>query len=90
MNSQVKRRDYAFVLGLVTGTLIGAGLTIWFAPGVFNELRTLAADSAERLKTEFGEQTDGIRHQVAGGAVARGAHEVEQYAINSRPERANA
>lgn len=89
MNSQLQRRDYGFVFGLLTGTLVGAGLAVWLVPGVARELRVLAADSAERLKSELGEQTDGIRNQVAG-AVARGAHEVERYATNSRTERANA
>jgi gas vesicle protein len=88
MNSQLQRRA-GFVFGLLTGTLVGAGLAVWFVPGVARELRVLAAESAERLKSEVGEQTDGIRNQVAG-AVARGAREVEGYATNSRTERANA
>lgn len=89
MNSRVKHRDYGFVFGLVTGTLVGAGLAVWLAPGVARELRNVAAGSAERLKSEFGDQTDGIRNQVAG-AVARGAHEVERYATDSGTDRASA
>lgn len=89
MNSQIERRDYGFVFGLLTGTLVGAGLAVWLAPGAARELRNLAANSAERLSSEIGEQTDGIRNQVAG-AVARGAHEVERYATDSRTDRARA
>jgi gas vesicle protein len=89
MNSQIQRRDYGFVLGLLTGTFVGAGLAMWLAPGAARELRNLVTDSAERLKGELGERGDGIRNHVAG-AVARGAHEVERYAIDATRERAPA
>lgn len=44
-----ERRDYGFVIGLLTGTFVGAGLTIWFAPRVAAELRGRVSDSARSL-----------------------------------------
>jgi gas vesicle protein len=89
MDSQIPQRDYGFVLGLFTGTLVGAGLAVWLAPGAARELRNRVTDSAERLKSELGEQGNGIRNHVAD-AVVRSAHEVERYAIDAKRERAPA
>ena len=38
-----------FVFGLLTGTFVGAGLALWFAPRAAAELRQRAAHSAMRL-----------------------------------------
>jgi len=34
-----EHRDYGFVIGLLTGTFVGAGLAIWLAPREENEYR---------------------------------------------------
>ncbi len=99
MNARTEeRRDYGFVIGLVTGTVVGAGLTMWFAPRVASELRQRASDSAKGLGRKASERFQqastgvgdavveitrkgrGVRDDVAE-TVARGAHEVERYAM---------
>ena len=50
MNTDTQHsRDYGFVIGLATGTCIGAGLAMWLAPRMVAELRQCATDSARRL-----------------------------------------
>jgi gas vesicle protein len=44
-----EHRDHGFVLGLLTGTFVGAGLAIWFAPRLAAELRERMAESARNL-----------------------------------------
>jgi gas vesicle protein len=46
------QRRYGFVIGLVTGTLVGAGLTAWLAPRAASELRARVTDSARRVRRE--------------------------------------
>jgi gas vesicle protein len=41
-----RNRDYGFLLGMVTGSLVGAGLAVWFAPRLRAELRDRATKSA--------------------------------------------
>jgi gas vesicle protein len=93
--------DYRFVLGLFTGTFVGAGLAMWLAPRAVSGVRdrvTRLADSArsvrheasekyQRASTRVGEMVDDVtqrgrdvRDDIAG-AVARGAHEVAQGAL---------
>ena len=43
------RRDYGFVIGLLTGAFVGVGLAMWFAPRVASELRQRLTDSARSL-----------------------------------------
>jgi gas vesicle protein len=50
------RRDYGFVFGLVTGTLVGAGLAMWFAPRMASEIRQRLTDSARDLGDRASEQ----------------------------------
>jgi gas vesicle protein len=76
MNEQPQdRRDHRFLIGLIAGTVVGAGLTMWLAPRATSELRERVADSAKKLAT----RASGIRDNVAD-AVATGAHEVERFA----------
>ena len=76
MNEQPQdRRDHRFLIGLIAGTVVGAGLTMWLAPRAASELRTRVADSAKAL----GKRASDIRDDVAS-AVATGAHEVERFA----------
>jgi gas vesicle protein len=50
MNQQTpERSDHGFVIGLLTGTVVGAGLAVWFAPRLATELRERIADSAKNL-----------------------------------------
>jgi gas vesicle protein len=83
-----ERRDCRFAIGLVTGTVVGAGLAIWFSPQLANQLRGRVVDVAKNLRGRAGEaigeltkKGQGVRDDVAG-AVARGAHEVERYAAS--------
>jgi gas vesicle protein len=50
------RRDYGFVIGLLTGTVVGAGLTMWLAPQVAAEVRERVTDSARGLRERASEQ----------------------------------
>jgi gas vesicle protein len=45
-----------FVVGLLTGTFIGAGLMMWLAPKMAAELRQRLADSAKDLGTRASRQ----------------------------------
>jgi gas vesicle protein len=99
-----EHRDYGFVIGLVTGTFVGAGLMMWLAPRMASEFRQRMTDSARNLgqraaeqyqqaSTRVGEAVDeltrkgqGVRDDVAD-AVARGAHEVERYAMAAKSDR---
>lgn len=44
------RRDYRLAIGLVTGAVVGAGLTMWFAPRIRAEIRQRLADSTKELR----------------------------------------
>lgn len=93
-------RGNDFLMGLLTGGIVGAALGMFFAPRAAAELRHLA-DSATRLgaaaseryrqaSTRVGEAVDEFaeKGRAAGGkvldAVARGAHDVERYATDAR------
>jgi gas vesicle protein len=77
-----ERRSHGFGIGLLTGTLVGAGLALWLAPRMASELRERMTDSAKGL----GRQAQDMRDVVAD-AVARGAHEVERYAVAAKSGR---
>jgi gas vesicle protein len=88
-----ERRDYGFVIGLLTGTFVGAGLTMWLAPRVANEIRERVTDKYRLASARVGETIDeltergnGVRDDVAS-AVARGAHEVERFAKAAKSDR---
>ena len=50
MNAHLQEhRDYGFVIGLLTGTFVGAGLAMWLAPRLASEIRERVADSARGL-----------------------------------------
>ena len=77
-----ERRSHGFAIGLLTGTFVGAGLAMWLAPRMAAELRDRMTESAKGL----GRQAQDVRDDVAD-AVARGAHEVERYAIAAKSDR---
>jgi gas vesicle protein len=82
----------------MAGTVVGAGLTLWLAPGSASELRDRATSSARALGKrasdgydeasgrignavdELARNGNRMRDDVAE-SVARGAHEVERFAV---------
>ena len=57
MNARTQAHpDYGFVIGLVTGTFVGAALAMWFAPRAGSELRQQVTDSARSLGQRASEQ----------------------------------
>ena len=63
-----ERRGYGFVIGLLTGTCIGAGLAMVFAPRSGSDLRQQMADSAKNLGERASEQYQQVSTRV-GEAV---------------------
>lgn len=49
-------RGYNFLLGMVTGSLVGAGLAVFFAPKLRAELRQRATDTADALGKRAADQ----------------------------------
>jgi gas vesicle protein len=47
-----RERKYGFLIGLIAGSVVGAGLGMLFAPRAVLEVRKRAADSARNLGTE--------------------------------------
>lgn len=84
MNEQRRHsRDYGFLAGLLTGTVVGAGVALWLTPSATAEARGRLNASASRLGDQLRSTSDGIRDQVAG-AVARGAHDLEQFVVAAK------
>jgi gas vesicle protein len=72
MNSDTQEpRPYGFVIGMLTGTVVGAGLAMWLAPRAASELRERVTDSARSLGKLVGQQ-----HQRASTYVAETAEEL--------------
>lgn len=94
MNETTRRPGhYPFVLGLFTGTFIGAGLATWLAPRAsekYREASTRVAEVADDLGHRVRDVRDGVAEAVAHGAheVAHAADEVERVAIAARRPRA--
>jgi gas vesicle protein len=44
-----EHRDYTFMIGLLTGAVVGAGLALWLAPRSASEIRERVTDTARRL-----------------------------------------
>ena len=82
----------SFVMGLLTGTVLGAGLGMLFAPKAGSELRSQLSDQAANLATQA---QDGMRkvsenagdwadrgremYGKARDAVAKGSEEAQKY-----------
>jgi len=78
MNGHMQeQRGYGFVIGLLTGTFVGAGLAMWLAPRSASELRQRLTDSATRLgkrasdhyqqaSTRVGDAVDELTRQGRG------------------------
>lgn len=56
MNADTQLRNYGFALGIMAGTIVGAGLMMWLAPGVAGEVRKRVTDSAKGLANRTSEQ----------------------------------
>ena len=77
MNSHTpEARDYGFVMGLLAGTVFGAGLIMWLAPRTTAEIGGRMADSARSLGTRASEQYQQARTRV-GDAVDDLARKVQ-------------
>jgi hypothetical protein len=84
---------YPFVIGLLAGTVVGAGLVAWLAPRAASEARKRLTDSLQRLGDRVGDryQQAATRVTQAAGRAAKtgqpmgdGAHEVERGSVGSR------
>lgn len=49
MDEYTQDRHYGFVVGLLAGTFVGAGLMVWLAPKMAAEIRQRIGDSATDL-----------------------------------------
>jgi gas vesicle protein len=80
MNEMTQRpADYRFVLGLFTGTFVGAGLAMWLAPRASEKYQQASARVGRKV-ADFTQSGRDVRADIAG-AVARGAHEVAHGAL---------
>jgi gas vesicle protein len=86
MNSDTQEpRPYGFVIGMLTGTVVGAGLAMWLAPRAASELRERVTDSARSLGNLVGQQ-----HQRATASVATMAEDLTRRAEGVRDNIAEA
>jgi gas vesicle protein len=67
-----------FAIGLLTGTFIGAGLAIWFAPRVASELRERVIESANTLGSHAVDRYQDVSRTTgdAVGAITRKARDI--------------
>ena len=65
------RRDHGFAIGLLTGTVVGAGLAIWLVPRLASELRQRITDSGRSLGKRASEQ-----YQQANARVGEAVDEI--------------
>ncbi len=74
MSGQIQtRRDYGFVIGLMTGTFVGAGLAMWLAPRAAAEFRDRVTDSARAFGKRAAEQ-----YRQAGNRVGETVDDLKQ------------
>jgi len=71
-------RDYSFVIGLLTGTCLGAGLAMLFAPRSGSDLQQQTADSARNLGERASEQYEQATTRVgeAVDEITRKGHDI--------------
>src|SRR5689334_10506537 len=65
---QPARRDYGFAIGFLTGTCVGAGLALWFAPQLAAELRGRVTASARELGQRVRDRYDQTTTRLANAA----------------------
>jgi gas vesicle protein len=78
-------RDYRFVIGLLAGTVVGAGLMMWLAPRAASELRGRMTDSAKKLG-----QRASREYQQAGARVGDAVDELTRKGQGVRDDVADA
>jgi gas vesicle protein len=59
-------RDYRFLMGLVMGGVVGAGLAMFLAPRAAAEIKARAIDSAKSLGDAASEQYRQTKRRVTG------------------------
>jgi gas vesicle protein len=59
------RGDFTFTLGMLAGTVVGAGLTLWLAPRASSEMRQRLTASAESLGQRASERYRQASTQLA-------------------------
>ncbi len=64
-------RNHRFLIGLLTGTAIGAGLALWLTPRAAGELRERLTESAKDLSRRAAD-----RYQDASGRVNDAVDEI--------------
>jgi gas vesicle protein len=67
----------SFVLGVLTGAFVGAGLALLFAPKTGNEMRAQLGEQYRGLADRVGEQTQHLR-ETAGQWREQGRERVQQ------------
>jgi gas vesicle protein len=86
MNAHLQEhRDYSFVIGLLTGTFVGAGLAMWFAPRSGAELRQRMTDSVKGLAKQTSD-----RYQQASARVGEAVDELTRKGQDVRDDVADA
>jgi gas vesicle protein len=75
-----EHRDSGFLIGLLTGTVVGAGLTMWLAPQMASELRRRITDSARSLGQRASEQFEQASARVGEtvGELSRTAQGIRE------------
>jgi gas vesicle protein len=79
------RNDHGFLIGLLTGTAVGAGLAILFAPRSGAELRQRVAESAKQLSNRAAD-----RYQQVSTRVDETVHDLTTKSARVRDDVADA
>ena len=58
------RRDHSFLIGLLTGTFVGAGLALWLSPRAAAELRQRVTDTTRDLGDRVSERYQQVSTRV--------------------------
>ena len=86
MDAQIQEpRDYGFVIGLLAGTCLGAGLAVWLAPRAASEIRQRITDSAVGLGDKASERYQRVSTRVTDTVdeLARRGHEAADQAADA-------
>jgi gas vesicle protein len=59
------RRDNGFLVGLLMGTAVGAGLALWFTPRAGSEMRQRVSDSTRELGNRASERYQQVSTRVS-------------------------
>jgi gas vesicle protein len=62
-------RYRGFAFGLLTGTFVGAGLALWFAPRLAAELRERATDTAKDLGRRVADRYERVTTPITNAAA---------------------